>query len=946
VTPNNRSPEVSTSGDRGRPNWLRAMSALLVVLATLVSFVGIQVAGTSVAGATTAGELAGGDFGGAGPCGQTIANACTYSGFHDGQTEGWISKYHIVPNAALLLFNSVNLTRGVQLPGVHLHGAFIEGAHLAGANLQGADLSGVHGEDASMMGAAESAIIGKAVSVAAGSLLAAALPDGGVGAAGSDAEGQLIAKGVSKIFSAAGGKFTAPSGGVDLSYAHLEGANLAGANLAGADLTSAYLDGANLAGAILTGANLSDIWLTGANLAGVRSGANYADPNPPHLPPNWTLVNGYLVGPGANLSTKSSVGLTQDDLQAAIAGGKASAVVDFALESAAGFVGLGPDKGRVDLSGLTGDELAGVSFRGADLSNSNFSGANFAGMDLTGAGLSGTNLSGADLSNALLAGAQATNALWKGATVTGADLTGVDLSAADLYGVKSGGVSGNPALPTEWMLANGYLLGPGANVRGGQLANANLRGALLANADLTGADLTGADLTNAYLVDANLYGVKSGGIVGNPVLTPNCYRSADGCDERTRPTQKWSLYQGHIVGPGADLSGVDLSGLNLHPRSFAASPGCDLACLFATGGYPIPTGWYYEPAGSGENGRYVEGTIDLSGANLRAANLSGLDLSRVDLHGVQSGGITSGPAALPTGWQLRNGFLVGPSADFSGSNLNGVDLTGLDLTGVRSGGTTGSPVLPANWVLRGGFLIGSGADLSSKDLSGVNLQGVHLAGVTLTGVRSGGTSGVPADLPTGWVLTSGYLLGPDARPTGDASPGINLSGAQLVGADLSGAKLGPVSGTPAALPTGWDLRNGFLIGAHADLSGATIDCTDNGLANILVRQIHAYVAVLQRQGSDGTRPVRVHGQELFLFRDESDRCRPFPFHLHQRQLRIPPRCPTELLGSTHSHPHRPLGERPAHEHWGWDRAGLPFLAHRHPRNGVFLLQCYGRCVPQ
>ena len=810
------------------------MSALLVVLATLVSFVGIQVAGTSVAGATTAGELAGGDFGGAGPCGQTIANACTYSGFHDGQTEGWISKYHIVPNAALLLFNSVNLTRGVQLPGVHLHGAFIEGAHLAGANLQGADLSGVHGEDASMMGAAESAIIGKAVSVAAGSLLAAALPDGGVGAAGSDAEGQLIAKGVSKIFSAAGGKFTAPSGGVDLSYAHLEGANLAGANLAGADLTSAYLDGANLAGAILTGANLSDIWLTGANLAGVRSGANYADPNPPHLPPNWKLVNGYLVGPGANLSTKSSVGLTQDDLQAAIAGGKASAVVDFALESAAGFVGLGPDKGRVDLSGLTGDELAGVSFRGADLSNSNFSGANFAGMDLTGAGLSGTNLSGADLSNALLAGAQATNALWKGATVTGADLTGVDLSAADLYGVKSGGVSGNPALPTEWMLANGYLLGPGANVRGGQLANANLRGALLANADLTGADLTGADLTNAYLVDANLYGVKSGGIVGNPVLTPNCYRSADGCDERTRPTQKWSLYQGHIVGPGADLSGIDLSGLNLHPRSFAASPGCDLACLFATGGYPIPTGWYYEPAGSGENGRYVEGTIDLSGANLRAANLSGLDLSRVDLHGVQSGGITSGPAALPTGWQLRNGFLVGPSADFSGSNLNGVDLTGLDLTGVRSGGTTGSPVLPANWVLRGGFLIGSGADLSSKDLSGVNLQGVHLAGVTLTGVRSGGTSGVPADLPTGWVLTSGYLLGPDARPTGDASPGINLSGAQLVGADLSGAKLGPVSGTPAALPTGWDLRNGFLIGAHADLSGATIDCTDNGLANILV----------------------------------------------------------------------------------------------------------------
>ena len=75
VAPNSRSSEDTTIGDRGRPNWLRAMSALLVVLATLVSFVGIQVAGEGVAGATAAGELAGGNLG-SGPCGQTIANAC------------------------------------------------------------------------------------------------------------------------------------------------------------------------------------------------------------------------------------------------------------------------------------------------------------------------------------------------------------------------------------------------------------------------------------------------------------------------------------------------------------------------------------------------------------------------------------------------------------------------------------------------------------------------------------------------------------------------------------------------------------------------------------------------------------------------------------------------------------------------------------------------------
>ena len=115
----------------------------------------------------------------------------------------------------------------------------------------------------------------------------------------------------------------------------------------------------------------------------------------------------------------------------------------------------------------------------ADLSNANLTNANLSGVNLTGANLTDANLTSAD--------------------VNGVNLNGADLTNAVLTGVQSGSVTGTPAaLPTNWQLVNGYLLGPGAN-----LTNAVLTGANLANADLANANFTGANLNTAIAGGAN-----------------------------------------------------------------------------------------------------------------------------------------------------------------------------------------------------------------------------------------------------------------------------------------------------------------------------------------------------------------------------------------------------------------------------------------------------------
>jgi uncharacterized protein YjbI with pentapeptide repeats len=254
----------------------------------------------------------------------------------------------------------------------------------------------------------------------------------------------------------------------------IEGADLAGRDLKDSNLTGAYLAGANLTGANLTGANM-----TGADLYGVISGRIVG--TPASLPTGFSLVQGYLFGPGANLTGDNLTGfdlssldlsganftsanLTGVDLTGATLTGVISGMITGTPSSLP--TGWALDDGYLIGPGvdLAGDDLAGVELAGVDLTGVNLTDANLTGADLTGATLSGATLTGATFTDANLTQADLTDANLtgdnlSGATLTDAILTDAILTDAILTGVISSGIVGTPsALPTAWYLVDNSLV--------------------------------------------------------------------------------------------------------------------------------------------------------------------------------------------------------------------------------------------------------------------------------------------------------------------------------------------------------------------------------------------------------------------------------------------------------------------------------------------------------
>src|SRR5664280_637087 len=114
-----------------------------------------------------------------------------------------------------------------------------------------------------------------------------------------------------------------PHTGVDLAGCNLRGSNFNGVNLSHADLQRANLNGSELVRANLTGANLNGAHLSLTALSGTRfGGADLSNvisgsvTGVPILPAKWKMIDGYLVGPRANLSNAqfSGADLSHSDL--------------------------------------------------------------------------------------------------------------------------------------------------------------------------------------------------------------------------------------------------------------------------------------------------------------------------------------------------------------------------------------------------------------------------------------------------------------------------------------------------------------------------------------------------------------------------------------------------------------------------------------------------------
>jgi uncharacterized protein YjbI with pentapeptide repeats len=327
----------------------------------------------------------------------------------------------------------------------------------------------------------------------------------------------------------------APAPGVDWSGCDLNGANLSAADLSGADLSSAFLElasltNANLANANLASARLDRTALTGANLSGAAMSkslmymvaSGQITGTPAGLPANWSLTDGYLIGPATNLENAS----------------------------------------------LAGSNLSGADLQGAMITQADLSGANLANADLTNAEVFGSDLSGANLTDTNLDTFYVYDL-----TLTGADLSGTKFAYnSDLSGVVSGGVTGTPAnLPYypngQYVLGGGYLAGPGADLANANLGGINLSGAYLtANANLSGADLDGtnlsdgalsANISGTELAGANLTDIASYGDTGTPASLP----------------ANWAYVGGYLLGPTvvavyANLSSANLSDLDLAKAQF------------------------------------------------------------------------------------------------------------------------------------------------------------------------------------------------------------------------------------------------------------------------------------------------------------------------------------------------------------------------------------------
>ena len=653
--------------------------------------------------------------------------------------------------------------------------------------------------------------------------------------------------------------------GLDLTGANLANANLTSAGIASANLTTALLNSANLTNAVLNAVNVTGTSVQAATLSGIRSRSLTGQPAT--LPSGWQVVSGFLAGPGADLVSSDFIGA--DLAGADLAGADmASATLTGANLSGADLTDTDLQRAKLSNADVSNADLASANASGATLSGIDVAKATFTGATLVGApsgAITGVPASlpvdwslvggylmgpGADLNDADLSTLNLGLADLNSASVTGADLDQTDMASADLTNINSGAVTGKPVLPAHWTVSSGYLIGPtadlqGGNLTGADLAVADLDSANLGQADLASANLTQADLANADLTDANASSADlSGTVMAHTLLSG--VQSADLTGAPASLPASWSVDDGYLVGPAANLTDAQLAGLKL--------PGADLASTQFQGADLSGA----DLAGADLNQATFGGadlsSADLAGANLNSAFLSGANLTGADAVGVQMQA------------DLESANLT--QADLANANLGSANVTGLIMSGTNLSGAnlnqvlfflpgSGTPkALPANWTAADGFLIGptvaiddtlmTGIDLHGDDLAGAVLDNDNLTGAdldhadlahadlvmsTMTGVSVVGTiwlDTVCPDFSNSNKHIDGCLSGLDTTPPVVAITGVSNGKSYVVGRVPAARCVTTDNGTvatPAALTTTTTGKHG--VGRFTATCSGAVDLAGN-----------------------------------------------------------------------------------------------------------------------
>jgi uncharacterized protein YjbI with pentapeptide repeats len=575
------------------------------------------------------------------------------------------------------------------------------------------------------------------------------------------------------------------------------GANLSNSVIDSVTILNGDFSGANISNATIKNSSISDSDFTGA----LFSNSIFQDS---------TLSS--LVLKNSNLQDASFSGITSNDLSG----------VPLNLRSmykmVNGFL-LSP-YAKLDGINLSGVDLRGVFLTGASLKNSTFSNGLNAGL----------NLDYADLTNARIPFTAGTNLSLQYAKLTGANLQGADLRVARLSYVISGNIVNGPTfLPTGWRFLNGYLVGKYANLSNAQfngtsfsgldLYGVNWKESVLTNVNFTNADLrhadfrfstiTGATVTGANLYSASVYGLRTSGLLGVPSALSN---STD------------CVVGGFYFGYSVNLTNSDISNLNLY--------GCNLQGADITGSTVTGTKFWGMDKHARLRANDLVGTPHSTptGISFRYQTFLGpeVDLSGADLHDKDLSSINL------TGSKLDDCDLSG--ADFSGSNLTdslieNSDLTDTNfdsatLTGVETSNLSGQPMnLPSGYETRYGFILGPGVKLYDASLNDLDFSQLNLSGAQLTGVDALGTNFSNSNL-SGVMFWYGIFNGADFSSA--IMSGSNIDHAEFTDSLFDNALAVDLVGTPKSLPRDWFLVEGklFTVPARVNLpSVSNIDST-------------------------------------------------------------------------------------------------------------------------
>jgi len=439
--------------------------------------------------------------------------------------------------------------------------------------------------------------------------------------------------------------------GADLSGLNLNTLNLSGSNMIGSKLTNTSLVGTNLNGVLLKNSNITNAFFSSTtSIDGLESGGLIGSPRT--LPTGWTSAGGFLF--------LTSSGLRGMDLSGTDFSNSNLHMIDF-------------EGSNLSNANFSGSDLTGASLNFATLLSTNISGADLSGVKLDWissgnligspkglpeswkiaggyllgprARLNGKDLSGLDLSFANLDSAELEYANLSSAILNGTNLSGTRLSGANLDGIQSSNLIGSPrALPQEWKIAAGYLLGPRANLMNSSFSNMELRSINLADSNLNNSTFSNVTLEGVLIDNASIQGTIFSNITVRSNLSA---RDLDG-EPKSLPSG-WKLVKGHLIAPGSNLSNLDLSeqdlkGLDCSRANFENSnlSGSDMQDLKAIG-------------------------ANFRNSNLKEVNFKNTNLDEADLS--QSNIVGSDFTGSSLFGTVFSGVVFGESAPFEESNI-------------------------------------------------------------------------------------------------------------------------------------------------------------------------------------------------------------------------------------------------------------------------------------